>query len=528
MGQQDDIQTAGRYSRRGFLSRVGASAVAVGTTGTIGAPGVRAAAPAGPATRYAAAAGTHFGRIFEGLPPFADLGARGLEEALIEIGSPGGVLDARDALDRGPVDLITDPALSVHNPDNPTHTAGTTFMGQFMDHDMTFDQHSPLGKPASPTATPNGRTPSFDLDSVYGAGPIGSPQLYDPGDRAKLRVESGGLFEDLPRMADGTAIIADPRNDENLIISGLQSAFLSFHNRLVDRLRAGGSTDAAELYAQARRLTTWHYQWLIAHEFLPLFVGQPMVDDVFAHGGRFYRPAKGEAFIPVEFQGAAYRFGHSMVRPSYRANLAGDKNKPFFGLIFDGSQQASDDPDDLRGGFRAPRRFIGWQTFFDFGDGQVKHNKRIDSKISTPLFQLPISAIASHSGPTVLPVRTLLRQITWELPSGQELARQMGTTGLGAADLDELRGYGLGLERSTPLWYYVLKEAELTEDGLHLGPVGGRIVAEVIVGLLRADPNSYLSYDPGWSPSLPSRDPGDFRMTDFLTLAGVDPTSRGQ
>src|SRR5262249_53850808 len=112
--------------------------------------------------------------------------------------------------------------------------------------------------------------------------------------------------------------------------------------------------------------------------------------------------------------------------------------------------------------------------------------------------------------------------------SGQALARQMGASSLGAADLDELKGYGLGLERSTPLWYYVLKEAELTEDGLHLGPVGGRIVAEVILGLLRADPNSYLSYDVNWHPSLPSRQPGDFRMVDFLTFAGVDPASRGQ
>jgi len=104
----------------------------------------------------------------------------------------------------------------------------------------------------------------------------------------------------------------------------------------------------------------------------------------------------------------------------------------------------------------------------------------------------------------------------------------MGLTGLGAADLDELKGFGLGFERSTPLWYYVLKEAELIEDGLHLGPVGGRIVAEVIIGLLQSDPASYLSYDPRWHPTLPAQTRGDFRMTDFLTLAGVDPNSRGQ
>jgi hypothetical protein len=378
-----------------------------------------------------------------------------------------------------------------------------------------------------PSRSPNGRTPSFDLDSVYGAGPVGSPQLYDRADRAKLRIESGGLFEDVPRMPDGTAIIGDPRNDEHLIISGLHAAFLLFHNKVVDRLRAGGTTDELEAYTQARRLTTWHYQWMILHEFLPLFVGQAMVNDVLRHGRRHYRPRKGEGFIPVEFQGAAYRFGHSMVRPSYRANLAGAHGGPFFGFIFDETQSLSE-PDDLRGGFRAPRRFVGWQTFFDFGAGEVKHNKRIDTRISTPLFHLPIGAIASHSGPTALAVRTLLRHVTWELPSGQALAHVMGVTGLQSADLDELRDLGLGLERSTPLWYYVLKEAELIEDGLHLGPVGGRLVAEVVIGLLQTDPESYLSYDPRWRPSLPSRDRGDFRMTDFLTFAGVDPKSRGQ
>jgi hypothetical protein len=384
-----------------------------------------------------------------------------------------------------------------------------------------------MGKPADPQRSPNGRTPSFDLDSVYGAGPVGSPQLYDSADRAKLKIESGGLFEDLPRMADGTAIIGDPRNDEHVVIAGLQAAFLKFHNTVVDRLRASRRTTQAEAYSEARRLTTWHYQWMILHEFLPLFVGQPMVDSIVRRGRRFYRPKKGEAFIPVEFQSAAYRFGHSMVRPSYRANLAGDDGKAFFGLIFD-PKATGPDPDDLRGGFRAPRRFIGWQTFFDFGDGEIKSNKRIDTTVSTPLFDLPLGAIADHAPPTVLAVRTLLRHITWELPSGQAIARRLGVSALAPADLDELHGYGLGLERSTPLWYYVLKEAELVEDGLRLGPVGGRIVGEVVVGLLESDPASYLAFDRDWRPTLPARSSRDFRMVDFLTFAGVDPKSRGQ
>jgi hypothetical protein len=370
----------------------------------------------------------------------------------------------------------------------------------------------------------NARTPAFDLDSVYGAGPVASQQLYDPADRAKLRIENGGEFEDLPRTADGTAIIGDPRNDEHVVIAGLQCAFILFHNRAVDLARASA---AADLFAHARRLVTWHYHWLILHEFLPLIVGQALVDDVRTNGRRFYRP-KGAAFMPVEFQGAAYRFGHSMVRPSYRANLHGDGGDPFFGFIFDPAA-AGPDPSDLRGGCRAPRRFVGWQTFFDFGDGEVKPNKRIDTKISTPLFDLPLGAIASHDPPTALPQRNLLRQLTWQLPSGQAIAKELGASRLTAQDLSELSGYPHKLDRSTPLWYYVLKEAEVMVEGRHLGPVGGRIVGEVILGLLETDPAGFLTVQPDWTPTLPSKDgPGRFGMADLLTFAGVDPASRGQ
>jgi hypothetical protein len=343
----------------------------------------------------------------------------------------------------------------------------------------------------------------------------------------KLTLESGGVFEDLPRRTDGAAIVADPRNDENLMIAGLHCAFLRFHNRAVDHVRDGGVSEAADVFAAARRLTTWHYQWLILHEFLPQIAGQRMVDDVLRHGRRFYMPAAGEAFMPVEFQTGTYRMGHSMVRPSYRANLAGDNGRPFFGFVFDPSQEGKPDPDDMRGGARAPRRFIGWQTFFDFGDGQVKPNKRIDTKLSTPLFNLPLGAIASHDPPTALPQRNLLRHLTWQLPSGQSVARELRTPTLATDDLEELAALGVGFERSTPLWYYVLKEAEVVADGLHLGPVGGRIVTEVFVGLLESDPAAYLAVQPGWQPTLPAKS-GTFRMTDFLTFAGVDPSSRGQ
>ncbi len=469
-----------------------------------------------------------FGRMFR-LPPFAPPNPA-VRAALREVGRTGGILDAQDNLAAGPVQLIVDPALSEVNRNNPTHTAGTTFMGQFLDHDMTLDTLSTLNRPTNPNTVPNVRSPIFDLDSVYGNGPQGSPQLYETDDPAKLRVESGGLFEDLPRNpANNVAILGDPRNDENLMIAGLHAAFLLFHNNAVDLVREEDpSLSDDEAFAQARRLTTHHYQWMILHEFLPLFVGQEMVDEILAGGRRFYNPSR-EPFIPVEFQ-MAYRIGHSMVRPSYRANLAGDNGGPFFGMIFDPAGEGSSDPVDLRGFARAPRRFIGWQTFFDFGDGEVRPNKRIDTKLSTPLFNLPAGTIGGDPTPVSLAQRNLLRHLTWSLPSGQSIAREIGAPELSPSDLSDIGAIRASFATSTPLWFYVLREAEVTQDGLRLGPVGGRIVGEVFIGLLEEDPDSILNAQPAFQPTLPTStgNPEDFRMIDFLTFAGVDPESRGQ
>jgi hypothetical protein len=501
-----------------------------------------------------------FGRMFPDLDPFFRDNGPKLQAAMRDIGKVGGLLDAQDELGDGgkaaAIALIVNPALSANNPNNLAHTAGTTFMGQFLDHDVTFDLNSRLAVLAKPEESPNERTPGFDLDSVYGGGPMVDQELYVPAPRGsrerptKLRIENGGLFEDLPRNADRSAIIADPRNDENMMIAGLQAAVIMFHNKAVDHVKeADRRLSSEEVYEKARQLTTWHYQWMIVHEFLPLFIGQAMVNDIVRNGGRFYRPSV--PFIPVEFQGAAYRFGHTLVRPSYRANLAGDNDGgPFFGMIFDPSGEGQADPVDLRGGARARRRFIGWQTFFDFGptftDGPnnpnpaIRPNKLIDTKISTPLLRLPVGTIAGGVGPgdpISLPSRNLLRHITWALPSGQRIAREMRVPVLPPDDdvLKELADYRLNLDESTPLWLYILREGRVFGNaGAHLGPVGGRIVGEVFLGLLQLDNDSYLnarSQRGSWKPTLQTRSgkvTGDFRMIDFLTFAGVDPTSRGQ
>jgi hypothetical protein len=473
-----------------------------------------------------------FGRIFADLPSFVAADDRN-RAALIDIGKVGGILDAKDNLAAGPVQLVADLSLSDVNRNNPEHTAGLTFLGQFLDHDMTFDLTSTLGVPTAPEATVNNRTPAFDLDSVYGLGPSGSPNLYQ-ADHLKLKIESGGLFEDLPRNANGTAILSDPRNDENLMIAGLQCAMILAHNRAIDDLRAQG-VPTAQLFERARQLLSWHYQWIIVTEFLPLIIGPDMVRDIQTNGRRWYRPEPGPAFIPVEFQGAAYRFGHSMVRPSYRANRTGDVGgnpatgaPAFFGMIFDPVGQGQADPVDLRGGARARRRFIGWETFFDFGGDMTQHvrpPKRIDTKISTPLFNLPLQAIGSNAQPpTSLAQRNLLRHLTWSIPAGQRIAQNIGAPML---HLQELAGYGVALENQTPLWYYVLAEAERLQDGLHLGPVGGRIVGEVFFGLLQLDQRGFMTVQPGWRPTWPAVVPGTFKMIDLLRYARVDPASRG-
>ncbi len=467
-----------------------------------------------------------FGRMFD-LPSFAEPSPE-LRAALVELGRPGGIMDANDPLEVGAERLTLEPQLSPNNPDNPLVASGFTFLGQFMDHDITHDAGSRLGRPTPARRSTNLRSAQMDLDSVYGGGPAESPELYDG---FRFRVESGGRFEDLPRDDEGHAILGDARNDENLIISGLHAAFLSFHNAVLDDIATGTPTQAD--FQAAQRTVRHHYQWIVVNEVLPLFVGQDMVDSILISGFEMFDT--GTPRIPLEFQTAAYRFGHAIIRPSYRVNVAGDGGNPFFALMFDPSTFGDADPDDLAGQTRGARRYVDWQTSFDFGDGEVRPSKLINTTLSTPLFQLPNFTIPTvrgeDIGPTSLASRNLLRHITWEIPSGQAIAREMGVTPLSAADLGDLSSLGANLDSSTPLFFYLLREADVMADGVHLGPIGGRMVAEVFLGILEADPNSYRNAGDNWRPTLPQRNGStgdDFTMVDMLTIAGVDPTSRGQ
>ena len=470
-----------------------------------------------------------FGRLFPTLPPFA-ADTPLVRDALLELGAKGGPMDAKDDL-TNPIGLIVDPALNAGNPNNPAMTAGFTFVGQFLDHDMTFDPTSSLARRQDPESIRNFRIPALDLDSVYGGGPGVSPHLYDSsvdGGRTTLLTEEipgsaavsvGNMTRhDLPRNSQLTALLGDPRNDENMVVSQFHLALLRFHNRVVADVKAelGAGYTLGEIFAEAQRVVRWHYQWMIVHEFLPATVGAVTMGLVLMNGPTHFR-WRNDPFIPVEFSVAAYRFGHSQVRPSYRANFgtsATDPAQQFFGLIFDPTTAGSDDPADLRGGRRAPRRFIDWQTFFDFGDGRARNNKLIDTKLSSVLFEL----MGQPAGePVSLASRNLLRSLTMKVPSGQRVAQAMQLPALDPGDLSDLTE--LNLRDRTPLWFYVLREAEVAAGGQHLGPVGGRIVAEVIYGLIKGDRNSYLRQDPDWTPTYGTGN--NFTAADLLWAAGV-------
>ena len=461
-----------------------------------------------------------FGRMFH-LPAFAPPSPE-VQAALAELGKRGGLMDANDNLAAGPIALIVDPALSVNNPDSAQHTAGVTFMGQFLDHDMTFDTTSQAWTADESANRPQRAAPV--LRSRFGVWRW-PRRLATAVRTVRPRQASGGIRRTVRGSAARSRRPGDHRGPAQRREPHPRRpslAFLLFHNRAVDLVRSDHpSWPVEDVFAEARRLTTWHYQWVILHEFLPRFVGSSMVNDVLANGRRFYLPKKDRAFIPVEFQ-IAYRFGHSMVRPSYRANFTGNDGSPFFAMVFDAAPPSPAEPADLRGGCaqRTPVRGLAdvlpLPRVRDRRAAQQAHRHealhaavRSAARRDSAGYAADVARAAQPAPPPDVADS-----------SGQAIAAEMGAPVLNDGDLAELGSVYAPFVSSTPLWYYILKEADFLEDGAHLGPVGGRLVAEVFIGLLQLDSSSYLNAQPDFTPSLGSV-PGSFQMTDFLTFAGV-------
>ena len=426
--------------------------------------------------------------------------------------------------------------------------SGYTYLGQFVDHDLTMDATgNALGSDVTVDELIQGRSPALDLDSLYGRGPALQPQFYADG----LHLKMGGTFGDgpflpgfdgfdLPRdETQSTALIPDPRNDENLVVAQTHLAFIRFHNRVVDTL---GAAPAAMMFEAARERVVKHFQWMLRHDYLPRIVDPGIVEDVFTNGRTLFEtsPAPGDApTMPIEFSVAAFRLGHSMVRDSYNWNKFFDDGQGTLGRLFDFSGTSG----HLRGAVtdHLPSTWIAdFRRLYDFAEAQrpdlvvpqAKFNKarKIDTRLTNPLAELPAGSFG-QAGQQVPPpqanlaFRNLNRGAMVKLSSGQQMATLANVaalnddeivTGNGGVDFSglaaDLRNELVG---NTPLWTYILREAEF--NGGRLTGVGGRIVTEVFHRAMEGSTHSIVR-EPHWRPTL-GPDSSTFRMVDLLLFA---------
>ena len=476
-----------------------------------------------------------FGRMFPNLPP-------------LDVPDTNLVALAAAMIDANPEDS---------GGDNPNVPAGFTYLGQFIDHDITLDTTPVDQQKADPLAIRNFRSPKLDLDSVYGQGPDVSPELFGR-DAATFRMlpemligtaetsqDQAGAFipampNDLPRNRVGRALIGDERNDENLLVAQTHVLFLKFHNAVVARLRANQPTlKSAALFNEARRIVTWHYQWIVLFDFVERLTEPGIVNRIRQRGRQFYR-FRDFPYMPVEFAAAGYRLGHSMVREAYSHNRVFRQGGIVPGLLsllffFTGKSGAivGDIVDDPNKGPPPPggpglervlpsNWVIDWRRFFDLGtpagtpDFTLNHARKLDPFLVPTLHTLPDGSS--------LPFRNLRRSVILGLPSGQAVANAMRVQPLSPAQLtsgpDGAVLQQQGLVDQTPLWYYILKEAEQFNQGLRLGPVGSNLVAETFVGIVHGDHDSFMWKRSNWQPELPSAAPGTFTMADLIRFVG--------
>jgi hypothetical protein len=498
--------------------------------------------------------------------------------------------------------------------ENPAIPAGYTYFGQFVDHDITFDPTPFATAERDAMALTDFRSPALDLDSVYGRGPDDQPYLYEPGtDRLRVgkAIENGGAAvgtkHDLFRLDDNTPLLGDKRNDENKIVSQLHGVFIAFHNKVVGNsaLLTHFGFDAANpntRFRAAANLVRWHYQWVVLHDYLERITQPGTVNEILNPGGtprlRHYLQADAKfAYMPIEFSGAAFRFGHSQVRPSYSLNKVvlapkrtgdeGDPTKrriPTFARPVQGLPPEDVNFQDLNG-FPGPVLSpwgIDWSFFLDgptrpaSDDPRLKGGQlqlpqpsyRIDALLVNPLADLPEFFHNTDTGPKGslvghLAFRNLLRGQNLGLPSGQHAAAaldieplsdevlwdagscRLDETGLDEElkkELDETREKRREIKEkwveqhtafagNTPLWYYILREAEyfgverVPDDkaigfgGQHLGPVGSRIVAETLIGLLWQDKNSILHAHRPFRPLHELSNGGRFTLATLVEFA---------
>jgi hypothetical protein len=577
------MTTENEISRRAFLRRFGIGVAGIGALTVLPGGGRAFAAtatapPPGPLATPSTATGagipattgplemSHFGRMFPRLPPWA----AGIEpEAVI---ADFVTLTSSGANPATPTAGTSAPMVEPGGSDDTLNGAVFTYLGQFaLGHDLTLDPTPQPSAPVHPANVPNYETFRLDLSSLYGGGPLVSPQMYD-GAKFITQLNSNGV-PDLPRRSDGSAIIVELRNDQHEIISQLHYAFEQFHNAVVNLIDTGqlaqivnttGFLGQEFLFSTAAPVVRQYYQWIILHQWLPQIIGQNVVDGLL-NGSipRFYNPGPNPyaPMTPVEWSIGANRL-HSMVRNAYAINLVTDHYPNSRTILFNGADGTTG-ANDLHGGRPLPAsNVIDWGNFVNElarggfnptqpGTSFLQVYKQIIPQLGASSFLLPVGGQsgAAASGSNNLAFRDLIRSYFYGVPSGQEVAAALGNPVIDPSVLLESLPTPIDpasvptLQTATPLWLYVLAEAYIAESAAgarngfaaylqpnkagtfqpdHLGPTGARIIGDVVLKLLEIDPNGILNPNVNFTPSPPiAPTPGQFGIADLLVTAGV-------
>jgi hypothetical protein len=416
-----------------------------------------------------------------------------------------------------------------------TVPSGYVYFGQLIDHDITKDNRFLREAIPCVEKIENFRTTKLDLECIYGKDPKNVPCIYeDDKERLKLGPVLGmngqpilSQLDDLPRSSDGRAIIIDPRNDENLIISQMHVLFTKFHNYTVELLTTQPErapiTDGS-LRDKARRFVIWHYQWWILNDFLPKIARSEVLKDIRRPKSkprlfkRWYTLKDPPVSMPVEFSAAAFRFGHSMVRDNYHLNdgLSAPATE-ILHMTYRGCGITS---------HLTKSHVVDWSRFFGSRPTD-NHAEKIDTTISDVLYGVPKQTedsfrfqasfarsplVCGGKMVPVLPAMTLMRGSRMRLPSGEEFATRFNHTPIAPSLLfpNQEQFFESDLNGRTPLWYYLLAEAEVEPNPeppqpigaqlQKLGTLGSRIVAETLYQLLRVDQDSIAHLGRNWKP----------------------------
>ncbi len=396
--------------------------------------------------------------------------------------------------------------------------AAYTFFAQFIDHDVTLDATSNLhGDPKTTDEVnklPNMRSASLDLDCVYGFGPEVMPFLYDQTQPGRLLTGTKKNDNDVPRNSDGRALIGDPRNDENIFVSQMQLLFLRFHNRRI----------IGRSFEEAQQDCRYHYQWLVLHDFLRRVCDETIFNYVLGEIKKNKYPKCDirdkchRLCMPIEFSVAAYRFGHTLVRSQYPVNV----DYPVVDLF--------DERFGTEGFSRVPAKLtVDWRYLLDVEPcHEYVNSKAFDHLLADELIRLPdpiVGRFASEHDRS-LAFRNVLRGYALGLPSGQRVAAALKAKGYPINPDQELhfgklRGwpciekkYQDKLDKHTPLFFYLMREAGKIGNEQRLGPVGSAILLEVF-GSMLVHCDSFLKHK-NWKPDPCIAKCGDFTLADLV------------